>query len=240
MQDKQKEIAFFDAHAAADDYNVFSEAANAKLIDSFVRLVRPPTGGKVLDLGCGSGIFTYLLSRRGLDAAGLDISPKLLDLARKNYPALTFVEGDVEALPFADGSADGVLLSGVVHHLPEPARCAAEVFRVLKPGGRFMAFDPNRLNPFMYLYRDRSSPFYSCVGVTENERLVLARQVAGTFAAAKFRTGTDYLSGLAYRYVASRLVRLALPLYNILDDWLFRPAFMKPYSPFVLTYGEKR
>jgi ubiquinone/menaquinone biosynthesis C-methylase UbiE len=135
MQDKQKEIAFFDAHAAADDYNVFSETANAKLIDSFVRLVRPPTGGKVLDLGCGSGIFTYLLSRRGLDAAGLDISPKLLDLARKNYPALTFVEGDVEALPFADGSADGVLLSGVVHHLPEPARCAAEVFRVLKPGG---------------------------------------------------------------------------------------------------------
>jgi hypothetical protein len=103
-----------------------------------------------------------------------------------------------------------------------------------------MAFDPNRLNPFMYLYRDRGSPFYSCVGVTGNERPVLARQVAATFAAAKFRTGTDYLSGLAYRYVASRLVRRALPLYNILDDWLFRPAFMKPYSPFVLTYGEKR
>jgi|ERR1700730_873131 len=186
MQDKQKEIAFFDAHAATDDYNVFSEVANAKLIDSFVRFVRPPPGGKVLDLGCGSGIFTYLLSRRGLDAVGLDISPKLLDLARKKFSTLTFVEGDVEALPFEDSSIDGILLSGLVHHLPEPTRCAIEVFRVLKSGGRFMAFDPNRSNPFMYLYRDRSSPLYSAVGVTENERPVLARQVAETFAAAGF------------------------------------------------------
>jgi SAM-dependent methyltransferase len=51
-----------------------------------------------------------------------------------------------------------------VHRLLDPARCASEVFRVLKPDGSFVAFDPNRLNPFMYLYRDRSSPFYSSVG----------------------------------------------------------------------------
>src|SRR5450432_2182695 len=164
MQDKRKEIAFFDAHAAADDYNVFSEAANTSLIDSFMRLARPPAGGKVLDLGCGSGVFTDLLSRRGLDASGLDISPKLLALARKKYSALTFIEGDVEALPFPDASVDGILLSGLVHHLPDVSRCAAEVHRVLKPAGRFMAFDPNRANPFMFLYRDHSSPFYSPVG----------------------------------------------------------------------------
>jgi SAM-dependent methyltransferase len=40
-----------------------------------------------------------------------------------------------------------------VHPLPDPARCGSEVFRVLKPGGSFVAFDPNRLNPLMYLYR---------------------------------------------------------------------------------------
>jgi len=239
MQDKRKEIAFFDAHAAADDYNVFSEAANTSLIDSFMRLARPPAGGKVLDLGCGSGVFTDLLSRRGLDASGLDISPKLLELARKKYSALTFIEGDVEALPFPDASVDGILLSGLVHHLPDVSRCAAEVHRVLKPAGRFMAFDPNRANPFMFLYRDHSSPFYSPVGVTENERPVIASQVAGVFEAANFRTGTEYLSGLAYRYIASPSARLVLPLYNCIDNWLFRPRFMKRYSPFILTYGEK-
>ena len=59
------------------------------------------------------------------------------------------------------------------------------------------------MNPFMYLYRDRASPFYSSVGVTENERPVLPFQIAGVFRDAGFAVSTDYLAGLAYRYVAS-------------------------------------
>src|SRR5277367_7162645 len=106
MQDKQKEIAFFDAHAAADDYNVFSDAANARLIDRFVRLTGLTPGARVIDLGCGSGVFTHLLSQRGYDAAGLDISPKLLELARRKYAGLQFDEGDVEALPYKNASVD--------------------------------------------------------------------------------------------------------------------------------------
>ena len=74
---------------------------------------------------------------------------------------------------------------------------------MLKPGGRFVAFDPNRMNPFMWLYRDRASPFYSSVGVTENERPILAWRVAEMFHDESFRVQTDYLAGLAYRYVAS-------------------------------------
>ena len=128
------------------------------------------------------------------EPVGLDISPKLIALGRSRYPDLEFLEGDAEHLPFPSSSLDGVLLSGLVHHLPDPSRCAAEVFRVLKPGGAFVAFDPNRINPFMYLYRDRSSPFYSSVGVTENERPVLAQQVAAVFRKSGFKVGTDYIS----------------------------------------------
>ncbi|MGN6461914.1 MAG: class I SAM-dependent methyltransferase [Pseudolabrys sp.] len=91
--------------------------------------------------------------------AGIDISSKLLEVGRQKYPELELIEGDIEHLPFADGELDGVLLSGVIHHFPDPRRTIAEVQRVLRLGGRFMAFDPNRRNPFMYLYRDRSSPF---------------------------------------------------------------------------------
>src|ERR1700722_1355786 len=237
MQDKRNEVAFFDAHAAADDYNVFSESANARLIDSFVRLTGLEPGARVIDLGCGSGVFTHLLSRCGYDAAGLDISPKLLELARRKYPDLKFDQGDVEALPYGDASVDGVLLSGIVHHLPDARLCAAEVMRVLRPKGRFVAFDPNRANPFMYLYRDRSSPFYSSVGVTVNERPVRAREVAETFRAAGLEVSTDYLSRLSYRYVASPLARVGLSIYHFIDNWMSRPDFMKPHSAFVLTYG---
>jgi ubiquinone/menaquinone biosynthesis C-methylase UbiE len=238
-QDKQKEIAFFDGHAAADSYDVFTPDSNVRLITACMRLAHLVRGARVADLGCGSGVFTNLLQQRGCKAIGLDISPKLISRGRVKYPEVEFIEGDVEHLPFESESLDGVLLSGLVHHLPDPARCASEVFRVLKRGGSFVAFDPNRMNPFMYLYRDRSSPFYSSLGVTENERPVLADQIASVFAQAGFKVGTDFLSGMNYRYTASPTLRWILPAYNAIDRILFAPGFMKPWRSFVLTYGEK-
>jgi ubiquinone/menaquinone biosynthesis C-methylase UbiE len=238
-QDKQKEIAFFDSHAAVDAYDVFTPESSLRLVSTCIRLARLKPGARVADLGCGSGVFTNLLNKQGYRAVGLDLSPKLVALGRAKYPGVEFQEGDVEHLPFPDDSLDGVLLSGLVHHLPDPSRCANEVYRVLKRGGKFAAFDPNRMNPFMYLYRDRSSPFYSSVGVTENERPVLAEQIAATFRRSGFSVGTDYLSDLSYNYIASSKLRWVLPVYNALDRALFAPGFMKPFRSFVLTYGEK-
>ena len=239
-QDKQKEIAFFDGHAAADEYDVFTPQASARLVDAFAALSGLERGAKVIDLGCGSGAFTALLAHAGYDCVGLDLSAKLLAVGRRKHPGIAFVEGDIERLPFPDARFDGALLSGVVHHFPDPSRCAAEVFRVLRGGGRFVAFDPNRMNPFMWLYRDRASPFYSPVGVTENERPVLAREVAATFERAGFTVSSHYLSGLAYRYVASSRARLFLPVYNLIDAAVFALPFMARLRPFVLTAGGKR
>jgi SAM-dependent methyltransferase len=238
-QDKGKEIAFFDAHAESDEYDVFAPQANEALIAAFVRLSGLPAGARVADLGCGSGVFTELLRRQGYRSIGLDISPKLIALGRAKYPGLELIEGDAENLPFESASLDGVLLSGLVHHFPDPRRLASEVRRVLKSGGRFVAFDPNRINPFMWLYRDRASPFYSSVGVTENERPVLAWQVADIFRGEGFRVQTDYLAGLAYRYVASRRTRMLLPIYNFIDNIVFNLAVLRPFRPFVLTSGKK-
>src|SRR6516164_9357749 len=238
-QDKQKEIAFFDRHAEEDEYDVFTPASSARLIDAAVRLIGLAPPAKMIDLGCGSGAFTHLLQRAGYACVGLDISGQLLRLARRRYPGIEFVQGDIEHLPFADGSFDAALLSGVVHHLPDPSRCAAETFRILRPYGRFVAFDPNRMNPFMWLYRDPSSPFYSSVGVTENERPVLGWQVREIFCNDGFRAQTDYIAGLAYRYVASQRTQRFLPLYNLIDRTVFTFAIMKPFRPFVLVSGEK-
>jgi SAM-dependent methyltransferase len=238
-QDKGKEVAFFDAHADSDEYDVFTPQANDRLIAAFKRLSGLPAGARVADLGCGSGVFTELLRRAGYQSIGLDISSKLVALGRRKYPGLELIEGDAENLPFETASLDGVLLSGLVHHFPDPRRLAAEVQRVLKPGGRFVAFDPNRMNPFMWLYRDRSSPFYSSVGVTENERPILARKVADIFRDKGFSVQSDFLAGLAYRYVASRRTRVLLPIYNFIDNVLFNLVILKPFRPFVLTSGEK-
>jgi SAM-dependent methyltransferase len=239
LQDKQKEIAFFDAHAASSEYDVFTPQANARLIAAFVRLSELPRSSRVADLGCGSGVFTELLRREGYASVGLDISPRLVALGRSKYPGLELIEGDAENLPFDSESLDGVLLSGLVHHFPDPRQLIAEVRRVLKHGGRFVSFDPNRMNPLIWLYRDRASPFYSPLGITENERPILAWQVAEMFRDQSFRVRTDYLAGLSYRYVASQRMRALLSIYNFIDNVVFNVAIMKPFRPFALISGEK-
>jgi hypothetical protein len=77
------------------------------------------------------------------------------------------------------------------------------------------------------------------VGVTENERPVLAHEIAAVFGDSGFRVGTDYISDLNYRYLASSRLRWLLPAYNAIDRVLFAPNFMKPMRSFVLTYGKK-
>src|SRR5246500_5362918 len=92
-QDKQKEIAFFDRHAAADDYDVFTPQSSARLIDAFVKLTKLPPGARVIDLGCGSGTFTALLARAGFDCVGLDISAELLEVGGRQHPQIEFGGG---------------------------------------------------------------------------------------------------------------------------------------------------
>ena len=105
-QDKQKEIAFFDRHAAADDYDVFTPQSSTRLIDAFVKLTGLPPGARVIDLGCGSGTFTALLARAGFDCVGLDISAKLAAVGHRKHPQIEFVAGDIERLPFPAASFD--------------------------------------------------------------------------------------------------------------------------------------
>src|SRR6202008_3437444 len=109
MQDKDQEIAFFDGHAAADAYDVFTPESNTRLIETCVRLAQLKRGSKVADLGCGSGVFNDLLRKQGCNPVGVDITPKLIALGRAKFPDIEFVEGDVETLPFPPASLDGVL-----------------------------------------------------------------------------------------------------------------------------------
>ncbi len=238
-QDKLAERAFFSGHAASDGYNVFSGPYTLKLFRRCVELAQLKPGAAVADVGCGSGVFSRLLREHGFKTVGLDLSYSLLAVGRRKCSGLDLVAGDAERLPFPSESLDGVMLSGIVHHLPEPGRCAGEVFRVLKPGGVFVAFDPNRLNPFMYLYRDRSSPFYSSRGVTPNERPVVPKRVRSVFSNAGFRVAPSEYMSMRYRYIADSRMKFFLLLYNGIESILFGPEALKRYRVFVLSYGFK-
>jgi SAM-dependent methyltransferase len=95
---------------------------------------------RVLDVATGSGNAALAAARRGCEVVGVDYVPTLLDRARVRAAAegldITFVEGDAEALPFANGSFDVVSSVFGSMFAPNQERTAAEMLRVTKPGGR--------------------------------------------------------------------------------------------------------
>jgi len=97
-------------------------------------------GETVLDVGCGTGVVAVTAARAGAKVRGLDLTPGLLERARHNAALarveVDFTEGDVESLPYADGTFD-VVLSQFGHMFgPRPEVTTAEMLRVLRPGGR--------------------------------------------------------------------------------------------------------
>ena len=240
-QNTTKEIEFFDTLAAANlgDYDVFMPATNDLIIQAFVDTTKISAGSSVLDLGCGSACFARLLQRAGYKVTGIDLSFGMLLGGRRRDVSMDLAAGNAERLPFRPGSFDAVLLSGLLHHLADPGYCADEVFRILKSGESFLAFDPNRANPFFFLYRTKTSPFYSSVGVSGNEQPIVAQNVAKIFAARRFIVKVDYLKNVEYRTGSSRVIRVIRPFFNIIERFVFGLTILRTLRAFVLISGKK-
>jgi ubiquinone/menaquinone biosynthesis C-methylase UbiE len=110
-------------------------------------LIQP--GDHVLDVGCGTGEVTLLAKIYARDGRvyGIDPAPEMISVGRRKAAqkklAIDFRVGVIEALPFPNKSIDVVTSSLMMHHLPEhlKERGLAEIYRVLKPGGRLLVAD---------------------------------------------------------------------------------------------------
>ncbi len=104
-------------------------------MERLVKLV--PPRGRVLEIGCGSARLSSYFAGRGYEVVGLDYAWNALLLARRKAEPMAFVQGDAFRLPFADGTFDVVLSTGLLEHFEDPAPIVGEMARVLKPGGCF-------------------------------------------------------------------------------------------------------
>jgi SAM-dependent methyltransferase len=113
---------------------------------------------KVLDLGCGHGMAAIVLARRGARVTAMDLSPAYLAEARRragvNGVAIDCVQAAGERLPFSDGSFTRIWGNAILHHL-DMRVAAAELFRVLRPGGIAVFCEPWGENPLLGLARRR-------------------------------------------------------------------------------------
>jgi SAM-dependent methyltransferase len=102
----------------------------------FADLVRDAGDGLVADVGCGPGYVTHHLSQLGLNAFGIDLSPEMIAIARRDYPGLRFEVGTMTDLDLADSSVTGVLAFWSVIHVPDDAvpGVFAQFRRVLRAG----------------------------------------------------------------------------------------------------------
>jgi ubiquinone/menaquinone biosynthesis C-methylase UbiE len=113
-----------------------------------VRALGLPTGGRVLEVGCGRGVAMPALARLLGPArlAGLDLDADLLEEARARADAagiaVELVPGDVRRMPFPEGSFDLVVDFGTCYHIAGAAQALAEIARVLGPGGLFVHETP--------------------------------------------------------------------------------------------------
>jgi len=131
-----------DFETLASDYAKYRTSYSDALFDAILAYARPPRGGRVLDIACGTGLGLLPYVRRGLSVIGIDVAPAMMQEARRLLPPDAKVEfrvGKAEALPVDDACVDLVSCAQAFHWFdPKPA--FSECARVLVTGGAIAIF----------------------------------------------------------------------------------------------------
>jgi SAM-dependent methyltransferase len=190
---------------------VYDESLPAHVVEHYLRkrvafLTAVCPGGRVLDVGCGTGVLAERLAERGYEVTGVDPSEGMLEIMRRRSPASAAVRASGTELPFEDSRFDLVYTVATLHHIAEPAAVAgtlAEMVRVTRPGGRIVVWDHNPRNPYWSLLMARVPQD------TGEERLVGAREVMAGLMAAGARVLSAQQLGLVPDFTPPGMVRAA-------------------------------
>lgn len=162
---------------------------------------------QVLEVGTGPGFFAILLRELGYSVTAIDLTPAMLEEAKKNAGALSggicFMEMNTEALTFPDQSFDVVISRNLTWNLPHPERAYAEWARVLKPGGLLLNFDANW---YAYLFDDEAQAAYDRDRANSAEQGVWDQNVGENF---------DVMEDIARRVPLSSIRRPAWDLTQL-------------------------
>jgi ubiquinone/menaquinone biosynthesis C-methylase UbiE len=149
---KQFEKAVYDRWADTIDGSIWAPWCD-RWVESF--LTEIPEGCDILDVGCGTGrALLRLAKKRSILLAGIDISPRSVDVAQGRLSgfAADLRIGDAEnGLPWLDGTFDVVTMTAVIHHVPHPEMLLRHILRVLKPAGRLIVAEPHFFCPILQL-----------------------------------------------------------------------------------------
>lgn len=112
-----------------------TEPTMRPLFEAAINDLEPLSGRRLLDAGCGAGLFLSLAAARGAIASGLDASEGLLSVTRRRVPSADVRQGAIEALPYDNGAFGVVTAFNAVQYTADPAATVRELARVARPGG---------------------------------------------------------------------------------------------------------
>jgi 2-polyprenyl-3-methyl-5-hydroxy-6-metoxy-1,4-benzoquinol methylase len=118
--------------------------------------------GRLLDIGCATGVFLNAAQERGWVSVGIDVSPIATRVAKELATGAEVLVGTVESCAFDDASFDAVTAWEVLEHVPDPKPFIAEILRILKPGGYLALSTPNWESPWERVTTDvnRRPPYH--------------------------------------------------------------------------------
>lgn len=182
-QDKKSEQKFYnDLFRKRKRFDQFQVA----IYEDVALQARKVTQGKIaLDLGCGSGTQTICLRAQGFEVMSADLSFEATKVSKttleqSNQKALV-VNADAEFLPFPDASVDACVCSLFLHHFTNLDGVAAELKRIVRPGGVVVATDANAHNPFAFLFFNVVHRIYPLPGLTQNQRALRRHEIQESF-----------------------------------------------------------
>ncbi len=187
-QDKHAEQAYYD--------NLFSRR---KRFDQFQNSIyerlaseaRSRTKGTMaLDIGCGAGNQSLCLINEGFAVVSADLSMEAVKVTRdylgESGKQAMAVNADAESLPLPDNSVDVCICGLLLHHFRNLDKVAAEIRRVVRPGGVVVAIDANAHNPFAWLFFNVVHRLKPLPHLTPNQRALWASEIRRSFGPLGF------------------------------------------------------
>jgi SAM-dependent methyltransferase len=138
------------------DYAYWFTPLTRQSVDPLLEAARANPSCRLLDVATGPGVVAAGAVARSIDTIGLDFAFEAIEIASRNVPGAHFEVGDAQAMSYADSSFDVVICAYGIMHMPNPDRALAEMYRVLRPGGRIAVSvweAPGDENGFGLLYR---------------------------------------------------------------------------------------